>query len=410
MKLLRKLLFGILFVAFAGGIFYGVLRLSDRYLFRTEPEKGTAPEAEANPEGKVRTGKQIDAAELNKGDTLRYTSEASVQLLNEIDIEGIAAKVLPSMVSVECVVTGQNLFGQIIEGKSAGSGIYFECKEGLLYLVTNHHVVEGSGEITVIFPDGEAYPATLKNSDELYDLAILTVKKSALKQSTLDAIVPATLAESKEVHVGEMAIAVGNALGYGTSVTVGYIGATNHRYSTDSASISLIQTDAAINPGNSGGALVNIEGEVIGINSSKLASTQVEGMGFAIPASVAIPIIKDLQEKEQVKAGEEGFLGVYITSISDDDIQNLGMPAGIFIREIIEGGAASESDLQPGDIITQVNGVPVLSSEQLQSRISSYRFGTTVTLTIERLQDGTYTEMTVDVTLKEKSLPVTDEE
>ena len=207
-----------------------------------------------------------------------------------------------------------------------------------------------------------------------------------------------------------MAIAVGNALGYGTSVTVGYIGATNHRYSTDTASISLIQTDAAINPGNSGGALVNIEGEVIGINSSKLASTDVEGMGFAIPATTAIPIIRELQEKEKVKAGEEGFLGVYISTVTDEQITSLEWPAGIYIKEIIDGGAASESDLQPGDIITEVNGVPVVNSEQLQSRISSYRYGTTVTLTVKRIDKGVYDEtVTIEVTLKEKSLPVTDE-
>lgn len=410
MKFMRKMLCGILFLACAGGVFYGVLRLSDRYLFPKNETPAPVSKAESQQEGKTRVNKQKLIDDLNKGDLLQYTSESSVQVLSEIDIESIAEKVLPSMVSVECTVVGLNYLGQLVEGQSAGSGIYFETKEGLLYLVTNHHVVEGSREIKVVFADGESYPATLKNSDELYDLAILTVKRSALKQSTLDTIVPATLAESKEVHVGEMAIAVGNALGYGTSVTVGYIGATNHRYSTDTASISLIQTDAAINPGNSGGALVNIEGEVIGINSSKLASTDVEGMGFAIPATTAIPIIRDLQEKEKVKAGEEGFLGVYISTVTDEQINSLEWPAGIFIKEIIEGGAASESDLQPGDIITEVNGVPVINSEQLQSRISSYRYGTTVTLTVKRLKDGVYDEtVTIEVTLKEKSLPVTEE-
>ncbi|MCR5530995.1 MAG: trypsin-like peptidase domain-containing protein [Lachnospiraceae bacterium] len=410
MKFIRKMLSGILFLALAGGVFYGVLRLSDRYLFPKSETPAPAPKADAQQEGKTRVNKQRLIDDLNKGDLLQYTSESSVQVLNEIDIESIAEKVLPSMVSVECTVIGLNYFGQVVEGQSAGSGIYFESKEGLLYLVTNHHVVEGSREIKVVFADGESYPATLKNSDELYDLAILTVKRSDLKQSTLDSIVPATLAESKEVHVGEMAIAVGNALGYGTSVTVGYIGATNHRYSTDTASISLIQTDAAINPGNSGGALVNIEGEVIGINSSKLASTDVEGMGFAIPATTAIPIIRELQEKEKVKAGEEGFLGVYISTVTDEQITSLEWPAGIYIKEIIEGGAASESDLQPGDIITEVNGVPVVNSEQLQSRISSYRYGTTVTLTVKRIDKGVYDEtVTIEVTLKEKSLPVTDE-
>ena len=202
-----------------------------------------------------------------------------------------------------------------------------------------------------------------------------------------------------------MVIAVGNALGYGNSVTVGYIGATNHRYSTgEASSISLIQTDAAINPGNSGGALVNIEGEVIGINSSKLASASIEGMGFAIPVTVALPIIKELQQKEKVRENDQGFLGVIIAAVTDEEINSLGWPAGIYIKEIIEGGAASESDLQVSDIIAGVNDVPVITNEQLQSRISSYRFGTTVTLTVYRLTDGEYKEIKVDVTLKEKSV------
>ena len=403
MKFLRKMLFGILFLALAGGVFYGTVRLTEHFLSSKGETTPVPISSVPSQAGKVRVSKQKLVKDLNNGTTLRYTDEASVRELERIDIETIAAKVLPSMVSVDCEVTGVNVFGQRVTGKSAGSGIFFDMNDGFLFLVTNQHVVDGSQSISVTFADGESYPAALKNEDALYDLAILTVKKSALKQSTLDSITPATLAESKEVHVGEMAIAVGNALGYGASVTVGYIGATNHRYTSETASISLIQTDAAINPGNSGGALVNIEGEVIGINSSKLASTEVEGMGFAIPATVAIPIIRDLQKKEKVKAGEEGFLGVYISTITENDIQNLGMPAGIFIYGIIEGGAASESDLRAGDIITEVNGVPVATPEQLQARITSYRYGTTVTLGVKRLDNGEYTDLTIKVTLKEKS-------
>lgn len=404
MKLFKKIGGILLFAAFAGGIFYGIIKLSDRLLSpgaSTEASEKTTPAAS---EGIQRVSSKKLKDSLNQNSILRYTDEASVKLLDEIDIESITEKVLPSMVSVQCTVRGINLFGQLVEGESAGSGIFIESKEGLLYLVTNNHVVENAVTVSVVFPDGESYPAVVKNSDAIYDLAILTVKKSLLKQTTLDSIIPATLAESKEVRVGEMVIAVGNALGYGTSVTVGYIGATNHRYATEASSISLIQTDAAINPGNSGGALVNIDGEVIGINSSKLASSSIEGMGFAIPVTVALPIIKELQQKEKVREGEQGFLGVYIATVTEEEINNLGWPAGIYIKEIIEGGAASESDLQVSDIITGVNDVPVITTEQLQSRISSYRFGTTVTLTVYRLTDGEYKETKVDVTLKERSL------
>ena len=405
MKIFRKIGGIILFAAFAGGIFYGILKLSDRFLTAGRTPAASETITPAISEGITRVSSKKLKDSLNQNTILRYTDEASVKLLDEIDIESISEKVLPSMVSVQCTVRGLNLFGQLVEGESAGSGIFIESKEGLLYLVTNYHVVENASTVSVVFSDGESYPAVVKNSDAIYDLAILTVKKSLLKQSTLDSIVPATLAESKEVRVGEMVIAVGNALGYGTSVTVGYIGATNHRYATtEASSISLIQTDAAINPGNSGGALVNIDGEVIGINSSKLASASIEGMGFAIPVTVALPIIKELQEKEKVREGEQGFLGVYIATVTEEEINSLGWPAGIYIKELIKGGAASESDLQVTDIITEVNGVPVITSEQLQSRISSYRFGTTVTLTVYRLTDGEYKEIKIDVTLKEQAL------
>ncbi|MBO4670044.1 MAG: trypsin-like peptidase domain-containing protein [Lachnospiraceae bacterium] len=405
MKIFRKIGGAVLFVAFAGGIFYGVLKLSDRFLNREKSADTALQTTPAVSEGVTRVSTKKLKDSLNQNNILRYTDEASVKVLDEIDIESISEKVLPSMVSVQCTVRGINLLGQLVEGESAGSGIFIESKEGFLYLVTNYHVVENAVTVSVVFPDGESYPAVVKNSDSLYDLAILTVKRSLLKQTTLDSIVPATLAESKEVRVGEMVIAVGNALGYGNSVTVGYIGATNHRYSTgEASSISLIQTDAAINPGNSGGALVNIEGEVIGINSSKLASASIEGMGFAIPVTVALPIIKELQQKEKVRENEQGFLGVIIAAVTDEEINSLGWPAGIYIKEIIEGGAASESDLQVSDIIAGVNDVPVITNEQLQSRISSYRFGTTVTLTVYRLTDGEYKEIKVDVTLKEKSV------
>ncbi len=404
MKWYKKIGLGILLVAIAVGTCVLVYRAPAIIKDVRSSLSGNGTAATPTPvAGKVRVTAKKMREDLNKNTLVRYTDEASVVLLDEIDIESIAEAVLPSIVTVDCKVTQTDIFGRIYEGPSSGTGIYIESKEGFLYLVTNHHVVEGAKNVVITFADGESYTCTVKNSDAAYDLAILTLKENVLKDSTLETIKPATLAESKEVQVGEMAIAVGNALGFGSSVTVGYIGATDHRYSSNSVSISLIQTDAAINPGNSGGALVNIEGEVIGINSSKLTATDIEGMGFAIPMSVAVPIIRDLEQKERVRENEQGFLGVYIAAISDDEINNLGWPAGIFIKEIIEGGAAAESDLKVGDIITEVNGVPVATTEQLQSRITSYRFGTVITLTIERMEDGVYKPHQIEVTLKERT-------
>lgn len=395
---------GLLFAALAGAIFYGtVWGFENGWSFKKaitasgeSPTAGGATPVVRTPSNKTKT-------ELNKTDVIRFTDKASVQLLEDIDIESIVNKVLPSIVSVQCTVRTENIFGQYSTGDVEGSGIYLECKDANLYLVTNAHVVEGATSIKVTFSDGESYDAVLKNEDSLYDLAILTVKKSQLKSSTLQTITPATLAESKEVHVGEMSIAVGNALGYGTSVTVGYIGALNHHYSSDMKKVSLIQTDAAINPGNSGGALVNIDGEVIGINSSKLASTEVEGMGFAIPVTVAIPLIRELEKKDLVAAGEEGYLGIYISEITDEEIKLFGWVNGVYVKDIVENGAAAESQLLAGDIITAVNDVPVMSTEQLQSRITSYRYGTTVILTVQRFNNGVFEELQIPVKLKEKS-------
>lgn len=404
MKVLRKIIRGIVFVAFAAGVFWLVMFMADRYIFHENTEKKVLKSSSAVPTGGIRRTSVTDAdALLNRNNRLQYTDVASVEMIADIDIESIAEKLLPSMVSIDCTVRGQNIFGQITEGTSAGSGIYIEGGDDVLYLVTNYHVIENSTSVTATFIDGETYPCTVKNGDDIYDLAVLTVDKSILKPETLTAIAPAMLAESKDVEVGDMVIALGNALGCGNSVTVGYISTLN-QYNDETSHIALIQTDAAINPGNSGGALVNINGEVIGINSSKLASDEVEGMGFAIPVSVALPIIYELELKEKVADNEQGFLGVRIITISAADADELGWPAGVYVSEIIEGGAAAESELMAGDIIVGVNNVPIATTEQLQNRITSYRYGTTITLQVQRFENGQFRTLDITVTLKEKTM------
>lgn len=403
MKFWKSVLKGIAFLAFAGLAFFGVMQLAKHYILKDTAKQQSEEEATPSPAAKKRTSSINLTDALNQNNVLAYTDNSAVELREEIDLENIVERVLPSTVSIECNVRTTDFFGQTVMARTAGSGIYLENSENVLYLVTNQHVIDGATSIEVTFADGESYPCELKNADSVYDIAILTIKAQALKESTMKSIVPATLAEAGNVQVGNMAVAIGNAEGYGTSVTVGFISATDHKYGENSV-ISLIQTDAAINPGNSGGALVNTDGEVIGITSSKLTSTNVEGMGFAIPIKVALPIIRDLQIKENIPEDEQGYLGIYITSISSDEAQILNWPAGIYVKEIIEGGAASESDLMVGDIIVAVNDVPVFTTEQLQARVTSYRFGTTITLTVKRLNNGSFEEYEIKVTLKEKSL------
>ena len=403
MKVLNKILKTILFLALAGGVFYCSILLANHFI-QKEGGKGSSVETEdTTPVAKKRSSR-IDLNDtLNQNSILSFTDSATVENLKDFDVENVVNKVLPSIVSISCTVRQTDFFGQTMTGTSTGSGIYIETSEHVLYLVTNHHVIDTATSITVTFVDGETYPCELKNSDSVYDIAILTIKESALKESTLQAIAPAVLASTDNVKVGNMVMAIGNAKGYGTSVTVGFISATDHKYQNNTA-MSLIQADAAINPGNSGGALVNIDGEVIGITSSKLTSTDVEGIGFSIPMKFALPINRDLQIKENVPEDEQGYLGIYITSISQEEAEILNWPAGIYVKEIIEGGAAYESELLAGDIIVAVNDVPVSTTEQLQGRITSYRFGTTVTLTVKRLENGVFHEYIIPVTLKEKSL------
>lgn len=224
-----------------------------------------------------------------------------------------------------------------------------------------------------------------------------------LSVDTLAKIRVATLGNSDEVRLGEMAIAIGNALGYGQSVTVGYISAKDREVSVDGNTMVLLQTDAAINGGNSGGPLFNTKGEVIGINSVKYADTSVEGMCFAIPISRAIPILNELMNRETLTEEEQGFLGVSTRTVTDDIASFYGWPTGAYIVSVVEGSPAEAANLYIGDIVTSVNGVQIITADQLVSAISSYRYGTTVELKVQRNVNGKYEEITLSVTLAQKS-------
>lgn len=323
------------------------------------------------------------------------------------DVSQVVDNVMPSIVAVNTTVTEAiQYWGQTYEEEStgSGSGIIIGENEDELLIVTNNHVIEGEQpEVTVTFCDDKTATATVKGADTGSDLAVLAIDKSQLSSDTKDSIRIATLGDSDSLNVGDMAIAIGNALGYGQSVTVGYISAKEREVAFDDGSMTLLQTDAAINPGNSGGALLNTAGEVIGINSAKYASEEVEGMGYAIPISDAVPIINELMNREQLDVSEQGYLGIRGEDITEETSSFYKMPEGIYVGEVVEDSPAEKGGLVAGNIITAIDGKAVTTLDALQDVLTYTKAGTTISITVQELKDGTYEEKTVEVTLGSKS-------
>jgi serine protease Do len=289
------------------------------------------------------------------------------------------------------------------EGTGSGTGIIIKQDSDYLYIATNNHVVADSESISVTFNDESTADATIKGTDASCDLAVIAVKLSDISSDTKSVIKTAVLGDSTTLKVGEMSVAIGNALGYGQSVTVGYISATSREVEMDNGTMTLLQTDAAINPGNSGGALVNSKGEVIGINSAKYASDEIEGMGFAIPISDAIPILEDLLNREEIAEADQGYLGITGRAVEDTYQSMYNMPEGFYINSVEEDSPAAQAGLKEGYIITKVKGRSVASETDIQDILSYTKGGTTVEVTYQTQTDGTYTEHTVNVTLGKKS-------
>ncbi|MCR5608535.1 MAG: trypsin-like peptidase domain-containing protein [Lachnospiraceae bacterium] len=335
-------------------------------------------------------------------------TEGNISEIN--DVSEVAELVMPSVVSItETSVQQGYFFGQLYsnEVSGSGSGIIIGENDNELLIVTNNHVVEGADTLEVQFCDDKSCAATVKGTEPDNDLAVILVNKSDMEQSTLDSIKIASLGDSDELRVGDAVVAIGNALGYGQSVTFGYVSAKEREIEVDNSTggitkLEVLQTDAAINPGNSGGALVNLKGEVIGINSAKLASEEVEGMGYAIPITSVRDIIDDLSLKELLADSDKGFLGITGTDISDEQSEMLGYPAGVYVSEVLEGGGAEKAGIKKGDIITKINGKKVTSISQLASEVSSIKKGSTVTITLKRAYDGKYKEKKIEVELTER--------
>ena len=325
------------------------------------------------------------------------------------DVSDIVENTLPSIVSITnmSVQEVQNFFGGISqqESESAGSGIIISQNDSELLVVTNNHVVEGSDTLTVTFNDGNSVEAQIKGTDSARDLAVVAVPLDKISDDTMNAIKVATLGDSDSLKVGEPAIAIGNALGYGQSVTTGIVSAT--RRTIDGFDGEYIQTDAAINPGNSGGALLNANGEVIGINSAKINSSAVEGMGFAIPISDASDVIQNLMNKEtrsKVSDEERGYLGIKGYDVSEEGAQMYNMPTGVYVKEVMSGGGAEKAGLTKGSIITGFEGSSISGMSSLQEQHQYYKAGEEVTLTVQIPdKNGEYTEKDIKVTLGKNS-------
>ena len=325
------------------------------------------------------------------------------------DVSDIVENTLPSIVSITnmSVQEVQNFFGGISqqESESAGSGIIISQNDSELLVVTNNHVVEGSDTLTVTFNDGNSVEAQIKGTDSARDLAVVAVPLDKISDDTMNAIKVATLGDSDSLKVGEPAIAIGNALGYGQSVTTGIVSATGR--TIDGFDGEYIQTDAAINPGNSGGALLNANGEVIGINSAKINSSAVEGMGFAIPISDASDVIQNLMNKEtrsKVSDEERGYLGIEGYDVSEEGAQMYNMPTGVYVKEVMSGGGAEKAGLTKGSIITGFEGSSISSMSSLQEQLQYYKAGEEVTLTVQIPdKNGEYTEKDIKVTLGKNS-------
>ena len=408
----------------AAGSFEGVNKLA-------EWSGATTVEAASNKDETTLTyakseKKDADASD-SKSDTGKDTGSTAK---GSLDVSEIVSEALPSIVSIttKSVQEVQNYFGmygmygyapqqQEQEVEGSGSGIIVGKNDDELLIATNYHVVEGADTLSVAFTDGNAVEASVKGFDEERDLAVVSVSLDDVEDDTMDAISIANIGSSDDLKVGEQVVAIGNALGYGQSVTTGIVSAKNRRMDSDnntvtdgsddsSDGVNLIQTDAAINPGNSGGALLNMEGEVVGINSAKLASTEVEGMGYAIAISDVTDILQNLMNetsRDKLDDSEHGVLGIKGSSVSSEAVQMYGIPAGVFVKKVTEGGAADKAGLKANSVITEFNGKTVSSINQLIEYLSYYEPDEEVELTVQVPHGTSYKEETVKVTLDENT-------
>lgn len=407
---------GLLFGIFAGVGFVAVTGASGLVIDENERVNSETLETIRETVGEP---EQTKEKEIKADDVIAPTVQTEIVKATVTDVTEVVKTVMPAVVSINSkYLETTSFFGQQYSSESvgSGSGIIVGQNDTELLLVTNFHVVEAAEELTVQFCDGSQALAQIKGSDRDKDLAVIAVQMEDIESETRDEIAVATLGNSTELTIGEPVIAIGNALGYGQSVTTGVVSALNRQLGADTSYVygtdeelaedeeinTFIQTDAAINPGNSGGALLNIKGEVIGINSSKIGGSAIEGMGYAIPISDAEPIIEDLMTKQtklRVDEDEQGYLGITGVDVVAEYSKVYDMPRGVYVSSVTEGTGADKAGLVRGDIITAINGEVVESMDELKDELSYYSAGMSVELTIMQGSPIGYQAKNVSVTL-----------
>ena len=409
-KFVLSVSLGLCFGLFAGLGFYVVQLGIGQLNYQDEQDQQEQNQQEQDQQMKAASGDSVvlspDLRQAIQDELSKYgfVNQVSYSLT---DASNVVKQVMPAMVSIINNSTEtQSFWGQTYTTPVAysGSGIIVAQKDEELLIVTNNHVVEGTNSLEITFIDGSTAEAVIKGLDADMDLAVIAVRLSKLSEDTKGAITIATLGNSDNLELGEQVIAIGNALGYGQSVSGGMVSALARELTFDDGSTGIfIQTDAAINPGNSGGALLNMKGEVIGINSSKIGGTYVEGMGYAIPITSASPIIAELMDRQtreqKVTESERGYLGIRLQALDATTAQLYGMPQGAYVRSVDEDSAAAEAGLLHGDIIVSFDGQRISSTVELTNAMEYYCAGETVKMTIKRIIDGEYRSVELEITL-----------
>lgn len=398
-KFLLSISLGLFFGLFAGIGFYAVQETTGMM----NKQESTEAVSQANSTNVVN--------ETESG--IKLTNAGTVSVI-ESDISYMVEEVMPAMVSIvnNYVEESYTFFGQSYseEQSASGSGIIVAESDEELLIATNYHVVADATTLEVSFIDGAVAEAHIKGTDSDMDLAVIAISLDSLTEETKNAISVATLGDSDDLKLGEPVVAIGNALGYGQSVTNGIVSALNREITLEDGSTgSFIQTNAAINPGNSGGALLNMRGEVIGINSNKIGGSAIEGMGYAIPITSASPIIADLMERQtrnKVAEGESGYLGITLQVVDAQISQMYNMPQGIYVIDLERGSAADNAGILKGDIITKFDGEKITSYDDLQDILQYYAAGTDVTVTVKRQEAGEYVEYDLALTLGKRPASV----
>ncbi len=398
-KIMLSISLGLFFGIFAGVGFYGVMQVT-----------GALQNNEVEIDSPVQ--EKTDLVDLQPGETIPQIQQAGSSIVytgTQANVSGIVKDVMPAMVSIINNYTEVTSFwGQTYREdlSASGSGIIVAKSDTELLIVTNHHVVSDANQLLVTLIDNTQVEARIKGMDADMDLAVIAISLDDLNDETLNNIAIATLGDSDNLELGEQVIAIGNALGYGQSVTVGYISALDREIELDDGSIkSFIQTDAAINPGNSGGALLNAAGQVIGINSNKIGGSSIEGMGYAIPITTASPIIADLMERRtrnKVADSDIGYLGIGPQDVTDQISLLYGMPKGVYVTSVQEGSAAETAGMNKGDVITKFDGSRITCFSDLQTTLQYYASGDTVKVTVMRPENGEYVERELTLTLGKK--------